>query len=217
MPETPRRNYAGQSAADRRRQRRARLLDTALDVLAADDWRTVTVDKLCAAAGLNKRYFYESFDTLDAVAAAAVDEIAADVRAATLAALTDSASEALEQQALSTARAVVATLLADARRARVLLGGVATSPALHQHRATVIRGLTGVLVAHARSVHDVALEKDPLAQVGPAFMIGGTADAILEYLNGRVRVSVDELAQSLATLWVVTGNGAAEVARTRKP
>jgi AcrR family transcriptional regulator len=215
VPEMPRRSYAGQSADDRRRQRRARLLDTALDVLAGNDWRTITVDKLCAVAGLNKRYFYESFENLDAVAAAAVDDIAADVRAATLAALTESASEPLERQALAAARAVVTTLLADPRRARVLLGGVATSPALHQHRATVIRGLTGVLVFHARSVHDVALEKDPLAQVGPAFIIGGTADAILEYINGRVRVSVDDLARSLATLWVVTGNGAAEVARTR--
>lgn len=213
----PRRSYAGQSADDRRRQRRARLLDTALDVLAGNDWRTVTVDKLCAAAGLNKRYFYESFDTLDAVAAAAVDEIAADVRTVTLSALAQTATLPLEQQALAAARAVVTTLTADPRRAQVLLGGVATSPALHQHRATVMRGLTGVLVSHARSVHDVALEKDPLAQVGPAFMIGGTADAILAYVNGRVRVSVDDLAQSLATLWVVTGNGAAEVARTRKP
>lgn len=184
-------------------------------MLGGNEWRTVTVDKLCAAAGLNKRYFYESFDNLDAVAAAAVDDIAANVRTATLAALAANASEPLEQQALATARAVVTTLLEDPRRAQVLLGGVATSPALHQHRATVIRRLTGVLVSHARSVHGVALEKDPLAQVGPAFMIGGTADAILQYINGRVRVSVEELAQSLATLWVVTGNGAVEVARTR--
>lgn len=212
----PRRSYAGQSADDRRRQRRARLLDTALDVLAGNEWRTVTVDKLSAAAGLNKRYFYESFANLDAVAAAAVDDIAAEVRAATLAALGESASDPLEQQAVATARAVVKTLVEDPRRAQVLLGGVATSPALHQHRAMVIRGLTGVLVSHARGVHGVALEKDPLALVGPAFIIGGTADAILEYINGRVRVSIDDLAQSLATLWVVTGNGAVEVARTRR-
>ncbi|WP_199254417.1 TetR/AcrR family transcriptional regulator [Mycolicibacterium mengxianglii] len=215
MPETPRRSYAGQSAEERRRQRRARLLDTALDVLAANEWRTATVDKLCATAGLNKRYFYESFDNLDAVAAAAVDDVAADLRAATLAALAASADEPVERQALATAGAVVTTLLRDVRRAQVLLGGVVTSPALHQHRATVIRGLTSVLVAHARSVHGVALEKDPLAQVGPAFIVGGTADAILEYINGRVRVTADELAQGLATLWVIAGNGAAEVARTR--
>jgi len=72
-------------------------------------------------------------------------------------------------------------------------------------------GLTGVLVAYARTVHDVELEKDPLAKVAPAFVIGGTADAILAYVDGRARVAKDELVQSIATLWLITGNGAAQV------
>jgi AcrR family transcriptional regulator len=213
VPDTPRRNYAGRSAEERRARRRASLLDAALDVLDGNEWRTVTVDKLCVAAGLNKRYFYENFDGLDSVAAAVLDGIAEDVHSATLRAITD--TDAVEQQAFVAAKAVVKTLVSDPRRARVLLGGVATSPALQVHRATALRGLTGVLVNHARAVHGVALEQDPLAQVGPAFIIGGTADAILGFVNGRVRVSVDDLIQSLATLWLITGNGAVAVAQTR--
>ena len=78
-----------------------------------------------------------------------------------------------------------------------------------------MRGLTRVLVSQARSVHGVALEKDPLAQIAPAFLVGGTADAILAFVDGRAEVSVEELIESLTTLWLLTGNGAAEVARTR--
>lgn len=209
------RSYGGRSAEQRRVERRGKLIDAALDVMAANEWRAITVDKLCATAALNKRYFYESFADLDAVAAAAVDDIAAGVSAVTLSAAADTATESLEKQAAAAVGAVVRHLVTDPRRARVLLGGVAASPALHHHRAAVMRGLTRVLVANARTVHGVELEKDPLAEVAPAFVIGGTAEAILAYVDGRAQVSLDGLVESLTTLWLITGNGAADVARSR--
>ncbi|WP_109788281.1 hypothetical protein [Mycolicibacterium confluentis] len=67
--------------------------------MAGNQWRAVTVDKLCAAAGLNKRYFYENFTNLDDVAAAVVDDIADEVRTAALTAVAGTATAALEQQA----------------------------------------------------------------------------------------------------------------------
>lgn len=187
-----------------------------MEAIADNDWRTITVDRLCAGAGLNKRYFYESFSSLDEVATAAVDDIADDVRTATMTAIANTASEPLEAQAAAAVSALVGALVDDPRRGRILLGGVASSPVLHEHRAAVMRGLTAVLVGHARTVHDVELESDPLAKVTPAFIVGGTADAILAYLDGRADVSVEELVAALTTLWLITGNGAAEVARRRR-
>lgn len=210
------RSYAGQSAEERRRLRRARLLDAAMDAMCADAWRAVTVDKLCASAGLNKRYFYENFTHLDSVAAAVIDDIAADVRTAALTALAGAASRPLDEQAAVAMDALVHILLDDPRRARVLLGGVASSPSLQQHREAVMRGLTKVLVTHARTVHGVELETDPLSQVAPAFLVGGTADAILAFVDGRAKVSREQLIDSLATLWLITGNGATQIARARR-
>lgn len=207
--------YRGVSAVERQRVRRGRLLDAALEIMAADQWRTVTVDQLCTAAGLNKRYFYESFTDLDTLAAAVVDDIAADVGQATLAAFAGALSEPLEQQALASVGAVVEALVRDPRRARVLLGGVAASPAVNAHRATVMNGLTQILVAQARLIHGVELERDPLAQVAPAFVVGGTAEAILAFVNGTATVTLDQLINALTTLWLITGDGAATVARTR--
>ncbi|ULN48817.1 TetR/AcrR family transcriptional regulator [Mycolicibacterium goodii] len=209
------RRYGGKSAQQRREARRTRLLDAAMDAMCDNAWRTVTVDKLCAAAGLNKRYFYENFTDLDAVAGAVVDGIAGDVSAATLCAVARSAEQPLDVQTRAAIDALVHTLTDDPRRARVLLGGVAGSPAQHEHRAAVMRGLTKVLVGQARNVHGVEFESDPLAQVAPAFLVGGTADAILAFVDGRAKVSRDQLIDSLATLWLITGNGAADIARTR--
>ncbi|MBO0680910.1 TetR/AcrR family transcriptional regulator [Mycolicibacterium sp. S2-37] len=215
MAEKPRRSYGGLSADARRQQRRARLLEAATDAIAGGEWRTTTVDKLCSGAGLNKRYFYENFADLDEVATATVDDIADRVRADTTAALVRTAGEPLDVQAWAAVEALVHALVGDPRRGRILLGGVASSSALHQHRSAVMNSLTAVLVAHARSVHDVELEKDPLAAIAPAFIVGGTADAILAYLDGRADISVEALVTGLATLWLITGNGAAEVARQR--
>lgn len=186
-----------------------------MDAMARNEWRGVTVEKLCAAAGLNKRYFYESFTDLDALSASVVDSIADHVRSATVAAADEAAQQPLEIQALASVAAAVRALVDDPRRARVLLGGVAASPELDAHRTTVMHRLTDVLVDHGRTVHGVELERDPLAKVTPAFIVGGTADAILEFVNGAVDLSLDDFIAQLATLWLITGNGAAQVARTR--
>ncbi|MCC5582213.1 transcriptional regulator [Mycolicibacterium fortuitum] len=212
---TANRAYGGQSADARRRQRRERLVDAAMDVMTRNEWRSATVEKLCTAANLNKRYFYESFTDLDGLAAAVVDDIADGVRSATVAAADAAAQEPLEVQAMASVAAAVRALVNDPRRARVLLGGVAALPELDAHRTTVMHRLTDVLIGHGRTVHGVELEADPLAKVTPAFIVGGTADAILEFVNGGVDLSLDDFIAQLATLWLITGNGAAQVARTR--
>jgi AcrR family transcriptional regulator len=186
-----------------------------MDSMARNEWRSATVDKLCSAAGLNKRYFYESFTDLDALSAAVVDDIAERVRTATVHAADAAAQEPLEAQAFAGVAAAVRALVDDPRRARVLLGGVAASPELNDHRATVMHRLTEVLIDHGRVVHGVELETDPLAKVAPAFIVGGTADAILTFVNGGVDLSLDDFIAQLATLWLITGNGAAHIARAR--
>ena len=211
----PARSYGGVSATDRKLERRRRLTDAALDVMAADEWRSATVEQICSSAGLNKRYFYQGFADLDELASAVVDDIADEVRDATLAAFAQVADQPLERQALASVDALVRGLVRDPRRARVLLGGVAATPSLRRHREQVLSGLTSVLTRQARVVHGVELQRDPLAQIAPAFVVGGTAEAILSYLDGAARITLDQLVTELTTLWLVTGNGAAEVARAR--
>ncbi len=213
-PSSPR-SYGGISGVERRQQRRSRLLEAALEVMSRDEWRDITVERLCADAGLNKRYFYESFAGVDAVADAVIDEIAAKVREVTVKAAAEAQSESLAQQAFVAVSAVVHSLVDDPRHARVLLGGVAATPAMRAHRVAVMRSLTGVLIAHARTVHGVELEHDPLALIAPAFVVGGTADAILAFVDGSAPITVDDLVSQLTTLWLITGDGAAGVARAR--
>ncbi|MES9537339.1 MULTISPECIES: TetR/AcrR family transcriptional regulator [unclassified Actinomadura] len=210
-----RRAYGGQSADQRKAVRRGRLIDAALTSMADGAWRAETVARLCARAELNKRYFYESFTDLDQLAVAAIDQIAQEVGQAALDAYAASAGLPLAGQARAAIGAVVHGLADDPRKARVLFGMVGGPPLIQQHRAAVVQGLTEILMDHARAIHGVELAADSLARTAPPFVVGGTAETILAWVNGTVAVPLDILIDDLTTLWLITGNGAADHARHR--
>ncbi|HET8871904.1 MAG TPA: TetR/AcrR family transcriptional regulator [Aquabacterium sp.] len=61
------RRYGGQSLADRRNQRREQFLAAGLEVFGTSGFRQATVRQLCRQADLTDRYFYESFDSIEAL------------------------------------------------------------------------------------------------------------------------------------------------------
>ena len=95
MP-SPVRPYLGESAVDRVAGRRRKLLDAGFELMASEGFAHVTIDSLCKAAQLNKRYFYESFPDLDALVAAIVDELATELTSRTVGAATEAAVRSLD-------------------------------------------------------------------------------------------------------------------------
>nr|WP_308213879.1 TetR/AcrR family transcriptional regulator [Rhodococcus sp. FXJ9.536] len=65
------RTYRGAGPQQRQEERRLRLIDAAVEVFGTTGYRSATVEKICAAAGLTKRYFYESFTDSEALLLAA--------------------------------------------------------------------------------------------------------------------------------------------------
>lgn len=62
MPrQTPKRPYRGAAAAERVADRKRRLLDAAYEVIGDEGYANTTVRKVCEAAGLTQRYYYEAF------------------------------------------------------------------------------------------------------------------------------------------------------------
>ena len=216
MPREAGHAYGGVPAAERTAARRTRLVEAALDLMSEGSWRSVTVAALCARASLHKRYFYETFTDLDDVARAAIDHVAEAVATAALGTfLSLSESDPLDERAHVTLGAVVRVLVEDPRKAQTLFGPVSASLETLEHRALALDGLTAILVEHARTIHDVELEADSLATTTPAFLVGGTGEAILAWLRNPERPSVDQLVDDITTLWLLTGNGAADAAGRR--
>jgi AcrR family transcriptional regulator len=81
------RTYRGASAEERRTDRRTRLLSGCLDVVGEVGVVGLTVEAVCAHAGLTKRYFYEAFADRDAVLRAVADDVYAGLQASIVSAL----------------------------------------------------------------------------------------------------------------------------------
>jgi AcrR family transcriptional regulator len=204
--------YGGESGDTRAVRRREALVETAFALVAEHGWRRLSIEAVCRRAGLNKRYFYAAFADLDALIAAVTERLADDAIAVTLAAVPSGGSPA---QATRAALAVfVAHLTDDPRRARVLFGAVPAADAAAGHRAEAIRRLIATVAAQGRSLYGIA-SSDPAIELSAAMLIGGTSQALLDWLDGRVTCSRAELVDDLVDLWLAVGDAAVAARRTR--
>lgn len=69
------RRYGGASAAERRAERRERLIRAAIVLYGEQGYRNTTVAMVCRAAGLTPRYFYEAFENSEALLAETFREV----------------------------------------------------------------------------------------------------------------------------------------------
>jgi AcrR family transcriptional regulator len=69
-PTESKRTYGGVAVTERRALRKQRFLDAGLDLIGSVGYRSMTLRVLCKAAALNDRYFYESFENMEAFLAA---------------------------------------------------------------------------------------------------------------------------------------------------
>lgn len=212
------RAYQGKSAEERVAARRGKLLEAAFTLMAEDGWRGVTIEVLCQQAALNKRYFYENFSALDEVVAAIVDGLAQEIIQQSFA-----VARAAREQGLSTPEvaqqalgAVITYITDDPRRARVLFSEVSESPSAIAHRKLTVKSLALALAAYGQEHHGQTTT-DPIADIGSALLVGGSIEVIMAWLKGDIATSREQLIADLSQLWVYAGDGAVEIARTRKP
>jgi len=115
----PERIYRGVHAADRRAERRERLIEAGLALFGTRGYHRTTVRELCARAKLTERYFYESFGEREELVLEVFEHVAGE-----MARHMESAVAAAPPDPLAKARAAIAAsvtyLTDDPRRARLL-------------------------------------------------------------------------------------------------
>lgn len=119
-PRREARSYRGRSPAARAEDRRERLLRAAISVYGECGFRAATVQAVCSAAGLTKRYFYESFTDSEELLAACFRSVSLTL-IAELADDVDAGRPAPEARARSILTAYFRAIQADPARARLFL------------------------------------------------------------------------------------------------
>ena len=195
--------------ADRAVERRALLLDAAFALLGTEGMARTTVRAVCHSARLNPRYFYESFDDLDALVVAVFDRLVGELRAEIEAAVAATSPEPRDQ-----VRATVETTTRwvdeDRRRARVLYVEALGNEALNRRRLETGFAIAGFVEARGR-----APKGDRVGQVTAAILVGGFSELLVAWLDGRIEVSRRQLVDDATELFVALGEAAGRIAGTR--
>ena len=212
----PKRPFLGESAATRVQNRRQTLLDTAFVKASESGWKGLSIHQLCQDAGLNKRYFYESFKDLDALAAALINDLTGQLVQVGQSAVFSGLQEGKETLPLApqALRASIGWLVDDPRRARILFSLANDNPGALKHRQDVIKTLAQTLSAFSIEYHQ-ADEPHVIAKVGSAMLIGGTIEIVVSWLDGNLEVSLDELVEDVAHFWVAVGDSAINLTQRR--
>ncbi len=211
--------WRGMPAHERQAERRRLLVDAALDMLGSHGLAGTTVRGVCEATKLNPRYFYESFDDLDALLVAVFDQVATDAFELMLTAAQAQVEAAggAEPDPLTMSRATIGAfvrhLVEDPRRARVLFAEGLSNAPLMRRRIEAMHSLTQLLEYQAAERSPAAV--DPVVKVAAILVVGGMSELMLAWLDGRLDVTVDELVDNAAALFVATAEAAQRIAEGR--
>lgn len=186
------RTYRGLRADQRRDDRRRRLMDAALDIMGTQGWAATSVRGVCEQARVGPRFFYESFNDLEALAVAVHDEIFERAISRALAA-NDAAGGSLAEKVHAGISAIITDLTDDPRRARVAFAEAHGSETLMRRRFDSMRAIADVVASEAHAVIDVPPGSDSVVQGFALLFTGGIAEMMLVWLDGGLDITREQL------------------------
>jgi len=205
------RDYGGISAADRRSERRRKLIAAGRQIWGESGITEVTVRGVCNTAGLIPRYFYEQFPNRDALLFAVSD----DVRDQLLHAMVDAAMSdpgRLRDKLRSALTAFLDIIAADPHVHRIATGDASSVAGLSQHRTHILDMITDLVIKYSPDVLAGSTPNPAELRRGAVFMVGGVNQIIETWLEDP-RETPHELAAVCADLCVAVIRGASQSRR----
>lgn len=199
------RRYGGKSAEQRRAERRAQLVDAALEIWQEQGWAAVTMRGVCARAGLTDRYFYESFTDRDALLGVVWDQMRDETLGMLLDVITAVGDDGALVQLHAALDAVVHHIADEPARAQIIFGDHAGSAVLEQRRRDTVQMATDLMMGLAQPFlrDDVDLRA---LRITVLLGIGGFVELMLAWRSGLVEVTTDEIVGHLSDTGAALGD-----------
>ncbi len=195
---TSERRYGGVGPDARREQRRQRLVQAAVDLVGEVGVLGLTVGGACQRAGLSKRYFYEGFDSLDALVGAALrtvfDSVSVEIDRAGV-----DPSSGIEELVEAAVRAAL-DALDDPRASRLYLEAASTPAGLAEKDRAAQSFVDQML---ALVVDDPA---DPDAQLLGHLAVAGVTHVVTLWLRGEITMDRAALVRRLTDVGLLTAH-----------
>jgi AcrR family transcriptional regulator len=205
--------WRGTTTEERAGARRVQLIQAGFELLGEGGSEGTTVRGVCARAQLNPRYFYESFEDLDALMTAVFDQVVRDNTRRTLAAITaaEDTAEAKTRAAMDTG---IRHFAEDPRRIRIVFGE-GTSGVLGHRRTEMVRQTARLMAELAARFY--GMPRDDKLLVSTTYMLaGGLFELMVAWANDRIDLTIDELIEHATMLIVGTSRAAGAIAGRRR-
>jgi AcrR family transcriptional regulator len=187
------RPYSGVAAGERIANRRDALIDAALEVFAAEGWPAISARRVCEEAGLTRRYFYESFDDVDALTAATFQRITGEVSAAVRAA-TNAGAATVPELARRAVAAGLDVLADPPAKGQFLAMAQRADGSVAQHRARALDDLAAIVQVVLSAEREGAGTIDPRdARIAALTAVGAVLTIVDSWLGGEIDLSREEV------------------------
>jgi AcrR family transcriptional regulator len=158
---------------------------------------------VCAEAGLNDRYFYESFPDRDALLLAVIDDQVARGTDVIL-----SAAREAPRDPQARTRAVVTAILdfltGDPRRAHILTHAFPASPLLQRRRIEIVRTMAAIFAAQTHETLDQVLLPDIDVELTGLTLTAGLWEVFTTWFRGDLSIDRDHLVDYTVALILST-------------
>jgi AcrR family transcriptional regulator len=195
--------WGGRTAAERQAERRARLLDAAVEMWDEGGWSAVTMRGVCARSGLIDRYFYENFADRDELLATLWDQVRDDITTGLTAALTNPHGHPLTLLREAVTGVVVGVAL-DPRKAQILFGEHAGSAVLERRRRELLLTVTDVIVAGATTYLRPGIDLSDLHR-SSLIAVGGVLELLTAWRFGDIEGEPSEIIENIVHFGTILG------------
>ncbi|KOV74871.1 hypothetical protein ADL00_00885 [Streptomyces sp. AS58] len=183
--------YGGMTAEERIASRRRRIIESATELFSSQGYANTSIRALLRHAGLQDRYFTESFSSLDDVMAAIVGDIWEEQLTRCAACITPERTP--REQARAMIEVLVSTTTADPRRGRVkFVEALSAGPLTAGVRQQGLRRMSALveqLLTESRADREVNTVAMSMA------IVGGVGQLLMNWVDGTLHVSSDELVE----------------------
>jgi AcrR family transcriptional regulator len=196
---SPARIYGGMTAEQREAGRRARLIDTAIELMGTRGAADTTVTAVCATSGVTSRYFYQHFADRDALLRAVAEQLRTTMQGAIVAAIPEGSltPDALAQAPI---RAMLTMIHDDPRLARILFVESGTEPTLRQLRSEMMASFADLVWQQARLHLDISDSAVKVGELAAILGVGGVFEVLRRWADGELDYSPDQLVEHCAGL-----------------
>lgn len=197
---TPVRSYGGKSAVERAQERRARLVEATISLLAAHGETGTTMTAICGRAGLTERYFYESFPHREDALLAALDNVCDRIAATALGAVAETPGSP-EERVHAVMAAFVGLVSGDPALGLVAVVHSSATTRLRARRHELIGGFADLVAQEAAELYGDRAWPAERARLQGMVYIAGFAELVGAWLTGEVDLTTEQLTATASGLF----------------